>query len=214
MVKQKDGAEEQARAICHYSRLLVERGLMAGLSGNLSVRLSGGLILMTPAGGRKDEYAPADLALVDLTGRPLRGSTAMSSEGHMHLAIYRMRPDVGAVVHAHPPVATALGIAEREPCLDITAEGAAFVGAVKTVPWILPGSAELASAVGDAAAGCNAMILRHHGAVCLGCHLSEAVSRMESLEHVSRVYQAALALGMVRTLPDPDVARLRPSEPG
>lgn len=199
----------EAEALCHYARMLVQRGLMAGLSGNLSVRLGGGLVLMTPAGGRKDEYRPADLALVDLTGRSMLGSAPMSSEGFAHLSVYQARPDVHAVVHAHPPVATALGIAEERPSLDITAEGAAFVGEVATLPWLLPGGAELAAAVGEAARRSNAMLLRHHGAVCTGKTLNEAVSRMESLEHVSRIYQACVGLGIVRMLPDTDVATLR-----
>lgn len=201
--------QSEAEAICHYARLLVQRALMAGLSGNLSVRLDGGAVLVTPAGGRKDEYQPADLALVDLTGRSLLGSAPMSSEGFAHLAIYQSRPDVHAVVHAHPPVATALGIAEESPSLDITAEGAAFVGEVVTVPWLLPGGAELAAAVGEAARRSNAIILRHHGALCAGASLGEAVSRMESLEHVSRVYQACVGFGLVRMLPDSAIAALR-----
>ena len=181
-------------------------GLLAGASGNLSARLGDGRVLITPAGGFKDEARPEELLLVDAAGHVLAGSGtgAMSSEGRMHLALYRRHPSVRAVMHTHAPAATAIGCAEAAPDLGITAEGVAALGPVVVVPWVVPGGEELAVRVAQAADRGWTLLLRNHGVVTCGASADDAAARMESLEHVARIYTHAIALGRCRVIPDAD----------
>ena len=194
--------------ICRYARRLVELELMASASGNLSVRVDG-RVLMTPTSCMKDELTPEDLVEVDMAGHRLRGDRPISTEGRMHLAIYQQRPDVHAVVHAHPITVTALGIAEDAPQLAITGEGADFVGEVGLVEWFIPGTEALASAVGRVSSHSDSIILRHHGAVTCGATLEDAFARMQAFEHVAKIYLRAQQLGRVREIDPRDVARMR-----
>lgn len=200
---------EIAEKICNYSRRLVDLGLMASMSGNISVKVAPGIILMTPTACMKDELVPDDLITVDLRGHRLTGTKPISTEGWMHLAMYRARPSIAAVVHAHPVTVTALGIAERAPSLEITGEGAAFLGPVATVEWFIPGTENLALAVGEVATWSDSIILRHHGAVTAGSSLEEAFSRMQSFEHVAQIYVTAQQLGVVRQIPEADIRAMR-----
>lgn len=198
-----------ADKVCNYSKCLVDMGLMASMSGNVSVRVAPGVILMTPTACMKDELTPEDLVTVDLNGHRLSGNTPISTEGWMHLAMYRARPSIGAVVHAHPVTVTALGIVEQAPSLAITGEGAAFVGPIATVEWFIPGTEALATAVGKVASWSDSIILRHHGAVTAGVSLEEAFARMQSFEQVAQIYVKGQQLGLVREIPEADVRTMR-----
>lgn len=204
--------EEIARKICTYAKRLVDEGLMASMSGNLSARIAPGVVLMTPTACMKDELRPADLVTVDLRGHRLAGTSAISTEGWMHLAMYQARPSIGAVVHAHPIHVTALGMIEARPSLDLTSEGAAFVGPVGMVEWIVPGTAALGAAVGEVSAHSDAIILRHHGAVTAGASLEEAFARMQSFEHVAQIYLLTQQHGIARALPADDIRAMRGQE--
>jgi len=153
--------------------------------------------------------SPEDLVTVDLNGHRLSGNTPISTEGWMHLAMYRARPSIGAVVHAHPVTVTALGIVEQAPSLAITGEGAAFVGPIATVEWFIPGTEALATAVGKVASWSDSIILRHHGAVTAGVSLEEAFARMQSFEQVAQIYVKGQQLGLVREIPEADVRTMR-----
>lgn len=199
-----------AERICYYAKRLVDLDLMASMSGNLSVRMPDGRFLMTPTACMKDELTPDDLVLVNAEGERVGGHTRMSTEGWMHLAMYATRPDVHAIVHAHPVTVTALGIAEAAPDLAINGEGAAFVGPIAVVPWMIPGTKELGVAVGIASAASDAIVLRQHGAVTSGTSLEEAFARMQSFEHVAKMYVVAKQLmGDVPRISPADVARMR-----
>ena len=204
--------EEIARKMCVYAKRLVDEGLMASMSGNLSARVAPGVVLMTPTACMKDELRPEDLVTVDLRGHRLVGTTAISTEGWMHLAMYQARPSIAAVVHAHPIHVTALGMVEARPSLDLTSEGAAFVGPVGMVEWHIPGTAALGAAVGQASVHSDAIILRHHGAVTAGASLEEAFARMQSFEHVAQIYLLTQTHGIARALPAADIRKMRGEE--
>lgn len=201
--------ETAAKDICRYSKRLVDLGLMASMSGNLSVMVAPGVVLMTPTSSMKDELRPEDLVTVDLHGHILSGDRQISTEGWMHLAMYRARPAMRAVVHAHPPHVTALGMIEQQPSLDITSEGAAFVGPIGMVEWIVPGGPALGEAVGRVSRTSESIILRQHGAVTGGSSLQEAFARMQSFEHAAKVYLLTLQYAVPRALPAEDIRRMR-----
>ncbi len=195
-----------ARAICRAGRRLAERGLIAGAEGNLSARCAVDRVLVTPAARGKGELEPGDLVEVDLDGRA-RGGGQPSTELALHLAILVARPDVGAVVHAHPPAAT--GFAAAGVALD----GAflpelAALGSVGLVPYAAPGTAALAEAVRPYATRHEALLLANHGAVTMGRTAEEAEQRMESLEQGARILLVARLLGGAGRLAPAELERL------
>ena len=198
-------AEEIVAVCCR----LYDRGLIAGQDGNVSVRLDDGHILVTPAGLSKVDVAPG--ALVELTpeGSQVTDGLAASSEVGMHLRIYRERPDVRAVVHAHPPVATAYGAVGRDFMDAVLPEVIFHLGRVPLVPFALPGTPALGEAMAPFLADHDAFLLACHGATTVGPSLRLAHQRMESLEHAARIMFAAAQLGSVTPLSPEHVAALQ-----
>lgn len=202
------GREAAARrAIIHVCRRLSERGLVAGMDGNVSLRLDARRILCTPSGATKADLRPADLVVVSPTGVPARGARGVpSSELDLHLRAYARRPDVQAIVHAHPPVATAFAVAGRDFVAPILPEVLLLLGRVPLVPFGVPGTPAVADAFEPYFPHHDVFLMAHHGALALGSTLTRAHQRMESLEHAARILHAAEALGTVAPLP-PAVVR-------
>jgi L-fuculose-phosphate aldolase len=187
---------------------LYERGLIAGPDGNVSVRLPDGGILVTPAGLSKVDVTEEDLVELSLDGSHRRGTHRASSEIAVHLRIYHRRPDVGAVVHAHPPVATGFAVAGEAFAEPVLPELIYQVGWVPLVPYATPGTIELADAFEPFVGGHNAMLMANHGATTMGATLLAAHQRMESLEHAARILLTARLLGRVQTLTPENVSAL------
>lgn len=202
------GALAARRDVARVCRRLWERGLIAGPDGNVSVRLSADRILVTPAGMSKVDVEPSDLLELSLDGTPRRGAGRASSEVRMHLRIYRRRPDVNAVVHAHPPTATGFAVAGEAFMACILPEVIFQVGWVPLVPYATPGTEELADAFEPWLDGHDAFLMANHGATTVGPSLHVAHQRMESLEHAARIVLTARLLGRVNTLTADEVARL------
>ena len=198
-------AEEIVAVCCR----LYDRGLIAGQDGNVSVRLPSGHILVTPAGLSKVDVTPDCLVELTLEGDRVTDGLAASSEVGMHLSIYRARPDVRAVVHAHPPVATAFGVAGRDFMDAVLPEVIFHLGSVPLVPFALPGTPALVDAMAPFLAEHDAFLLASHGATTVGPSLRLAHQRMESLEHAARILHTASMIGPVTRLRDEDVAALR-----
>jgi L-fuculose-phosphate aldolase len=193
-------------AVC---RRLYDRGLIAGQDGNVSVRLDSGHILVTPAGLSKVDVTADALVELTLEGAQVTPGRAASSEVGMHLCIYRARADVRAVVHAHPPVATAFGVAGRDFMDAVLPEVIFHLGRVPLVPFALPGTPALGHAMAPFLAEHDAFLLASHGATTVGPSLRLAHQRMESLEHAAHILHAASTIGAPTRLRDEDVAALR-----
>jgi len=191
-------------------RQLAERGLIAGQDGNLAVRLGPDRVLVTPSGVLKALLRPSDMVEVDLRGRRRRGRRNPTSELDLHLRILTHRPDVGAVVHAHPPVATGLGVAGQDMHIFVLPELILQCrGGVPLVPYGTPGTPELGDRIEPHLSGHDAWLLANHGAVTVGDTLDAAWIRMESLEHAARIIWTARTLGRVNELSPEAVGRLR-----
>ena len=211
------GTRALRREIVDVCRRLYERGLIAGQDGNVSARIAEGRILVTPAGASKGLLRPGDLVDLALDGTPGRGRA--SSEVGMHLHIYRRRPDVGAVVHAHPPTATGFAVAGEGFAAPVLPELVFQVGWIPLIPYATPGSEELADRLEPYLASHDAFLLANHGATTLGPSLRIAHQRMESLEHAARIVLTARLLGRVVELTPEQVraltaARRRADVPG
>jgi L-fuculose-phosphate aldolase len=203
---------ELARDIVLCCRRLWQAGLIAGQDGNVSARYGADRLLVTPRGLLKSELAPDDLVEVGLDGTPLDGSRQATTELDLHLRVYRRRPDCGAVVHAHPPAATAFAVAGEGIPADVLPEIALLVGEVPLVAYATTGTPALGDSVEPYLGTHAAVLLANHGAVAWGRDLAKARIRMETLEHGARILLAARGLGRVNRLtPDQmhDLERLR-----
>ena len=205
------GPRDEIVRVC---RRLYERGLVAGPDGNVSIRQADGSILVTPSGLSKVDVTPDDLVVVTLDGRVREGRHAPSSELRMHLRIYQRRPDVGAVVHAHPPTATGFAVAGEAFVAPVLPEVILQLGEVPLVPYATPGSEELADAFEPFLANHNGFLMANHGATTVAPTLAAAHQRMESLEHAARILYAARAIGGVHELSAADLQSLRARREG
>jgi L-fuculose-phosphate aldolase len=203
-VNRRTAAQQMARCCRH----LAARGLIAGQDGNISVRLSATRLLVTPSGLIKANLVPADMVEVDLAGRRVRGRRKPTSELDLHLRIHRLRSDVGAVVHAHPPTATGFAVAGAGLDRFVLPELVVLVGPVPLVPYGTPGTPELGDRVEPYLDQHDALLLANHGAVTMAPTIEGAWIRMESLEHAARILLVARMLGKVTELGAEAVTRL------
>lgn len=188
--------------------MLHQRGFVAGCDGNISVRLGRNLILGTPTAICKGMMQPEDLVLVDMEGRQKGGNRPPSSELGMHLLYYQSRPDIRAVVHAHPPTATgfaAAGIALEEP---IVAEVVVTFGSIPLAAYGTPGTSELVAELGPFMPNHDAILMANHGVVTCSHDLLSAYMKMEKVEHYARIVAVARQLGPLKPLNDEQVRKL------
>lgn len=186
---------------------LVAMGLSHGTSGNLSVRTAGGL-LITPSGIPYDAIGPGDIVPLAEDGTPAPGSAAPSSEWRIHRDIYAARPDAGAVVHAHPPHATAIACLRRDIPAAHYMVAAAGGSSIRCATYATFGTAELSANTLTALEGRQACLLANHGIVALGADLTRALALAHEVERVAEVYGRALAAGAPVILDDAEMARV------
>lgn len=195
-------------ALVEVCRRLHARDLVGAAEGNVSCRLGDGRFLVTPSGVSKGHLAPEALVVVDPRGAVIEGTGRASSELRMHLAAYAARPDVEAVVHAHPITAVALTVAGVPPPNDVVAEAAVTLGEIAVAPFATPGTDEVPAALAPYWARHDVILLARHGALTLGRTLAEAFDRMETLERVARIALAARLAGGCAPLPEGAVAKV------
>jgi len=194
--------------ILRIGRLLFDRGWIAASDGNVSARLPDGGILVTPAGVCKGMLESDDLVICDLDGRKIGGARAPTTELEMHLTVYRMREDVSAVVHAHPPAATGFAASGRELNVGFLPEVIVRLGSVPLVRYSTPGTPALSEAMLPYVSSYDAVLLANHGAVAWGENPMQAFFRMDTLEHYARITLIAHLLGGPRPLPRAEIAKL------
>jgi L-fuculose-phosphate aldolase len=188
------GVAHARREIVEVCRRLYDRGLIAGQDGNVSVRIKEDRILVTPAGLSKVDVRASDLVELQLEHeheKSSKGKGQESSEVEVHFAAYAIRPDIRAVVHAHPPVATGFSVAGETVEHAMLAELKYGVGTVPLVPYAQPGSRALAELAAESLRSYDVVLLQYHGAVTVGPSLMVAHQRMESLEHAACILLAA-----------------------
>jgi L-fuculose-phosphate aldolase len=195
-------------SICEIGRWMYEKGWVASNDGNISVRLGDGTMLATPTRISKGRMQPEDLIVCDMDGRKLEGNRDATSEIAMHVTVYRMRPDITAVVHAHPPVSTGFAVAGRPLTLATLPEVIVCLGCVPLASYGLPGTDELTEGMKPFIPKYDALLMANHGAVCYGESLENAYYKMETLEHFARISLVAELLGGPKVLPREEVAKL------
>jgi L-fuculose-phosphate aldolase len=199
-LQRNNSEDELRRDLARFGKWLYRLGFMPGCSGNLSVRKGPDLILVTPTGCSKFLLKADDMAVVDLYGTQRSGSRKMTSEIGMHLAIYRSREDVHAVIHAHPPIATGFACAGRALDQPICAEAIMTLGPVPLAPYATTGTDELADSLLPLIPDHSAILMANHGAVTYGDNLLDAFHKMETLEHFANICLVTDRLGSAQLL--------------
>jgi L-fuculose-phosphate aldolase len=202
--------ESSLRAdIVEVGRRLYARGHTASNDGNISVRLGTERLLMTPKGVSKGFMTPDMMCITDLDGRKLQGERDPSSEMLMHLEVYRQRPDVQAVVHAHPPIATGFAVAGIPLTRAVLAEVLTTLGSIPIAEYATPSTRELPEAVGKYIKAHDGMLLANHGALTVGTDVYSAYYKMETIEHFAKISLVARLLGNENLIAREEVERLQ-----
>ncbi len=204
MIAEKKHRED----IVRYGKRLYERGFIAATDGNISVRLDAERLLVTPTCMCKGMMEPEDLVVTDLDGHKLDGDRNVSSEVAMHVLIYRMRPEVHGIVHAHPPTATgfaAAGVALDQPLIS---EVVLTIGAVPLAGYACPGTPGLSESLRPLVPDHNAILMANHGVVAYGDDLEQAFMHMETIEHFAKIALVARTLGQAKVIAPEEVRKL------
>lgn len=201
--------QELRQAICWAGRRLYEQGFAAANDGNISARLANGNILTTPTGVSKGELTPEILVVVTADGEVVVGELRPSTELKLHLRVYDRRPDVRAVVHAHPPYATSFAVTGRPLDAPLIAEAIVHVGPVGCASYGTPGTEQVPNSIAPLVMTQNAILLANHGALTLGPDIKAALFRMESLEFYAKITALSHQIGTPRHLSSEQVEQLR-----
>lgn len=192
--------EASRRILTEIGRRVYDRGYVAANDGNLSLRLKDGRILITPTGMSKGFMTPESMVLVDMEGRVLEGGNKPSSEIRVHLAVYRHRPDIHGVCHAHPVHATAFAVAGIPLDRPVLPEAVICLGCIPVIPYGTPGTDDFVSPLLPFLENHDAFLLANHGVLTLGQDAWSAYYRMETVEHAAAIELSARRLGSIRTL--------------
>jgi len=179
--------KKERRVVASFMRRLYKQGLTTTSGGNISLRLSDELVLLTPSATDKGRMKWNEIGIVSLTGENLTPNLRLSMESGMHLSIYRKMKDVKAIIHAHPVFASTFTAMKAEIRTDLTAEAYAILGEPVKVPYALMGTTELAELVSESARDSGVLLLENHGVLALGENLLQAFDRIEVLENAARM---------------------------
>jgi L-fuculose-phosphate aldolase len=194
--------------IVRTGKLLHSSGMVAATDGNISVRIGDDRILSTPTAMSKGLISPEDLVVVDCEGGHISGERSVSSEIGMHLLIYRMRPDVNGIVHAHPRTATGFAAAGMALDQPLACEVVIGLGQIPLAPYGTPGTPELARTLEPLVPQYDAILMANHGVVTYGSDLQSAYMKMETVEHFAQIALVTQILGRQQLLDGEELEKL------
>lgn len=187
---------------------LYRKDFIAATEGNFSMRLDDDRILATASGLCKGEMETDDLVIIDTKGNHLQGKRRASSEILLHLEAYRQRPDIRAVIHAHPPYCIALMLIGKGLDRPFLAENVILLGKIPVAPYARPSTQGVPESIRPYITQTDCILLDHHGSLTAGSSLQEAFYKLEMMEHSAKSYLAALQAGEVRELDRDEVKAL------
>jgi len=196
------------RAICEVGQKLYDKGFVAANDGNISVRINENQIIVTPTGVSKGGMTPESLVKMDLKGNIIGGKGRPSSEVKMHIQVYKINPSINAVVHAHPPLATAFAVARIPLERPIIAEAVVNLGIVPVADFALPGSQEVPDSIKPYVKDYNAVLLANHGLLTWGENLEQAFFRHESVEHYCKILYYVNQIGSPKEFNSNEISEL------
>jgi L-fuculose-phosphate aldolase len=187
--------------VIHVCRRIYERGYVASNDGNVSARLPDGRVVITPTGRSKGFLREEDLIVIDMDGNVLEGQARPSSEYQMHTELYRARPDVHGITHAHPVTATGFAVAGIPLTATVLPEIIVTLGQIPIAEYGCPGTPELPAKILPLAEQHDAFLMENHGVLTLGPTVLDAYHRLEAVEHFAQISLVARLLGGERSLP-------------
>ena len=199
---------EIKKQICEVGHKIYDKGFVAANDGNISVKVNDNEYYCTPTGVSKGALTPDMIIKVDGQGRKLEGTLNPSSEIKMHMRVYQKRPDVGAVVHAHPPVATAFTVANVPLDQYILPEAVLTIGTIPTCEYGTPSTMEIPDSLDPYLQNHDAFLLKNHGALTVGNTLTKAFFLMEEVEFNAKICKFARELGGVDEIPCEQLEKL------
>ena len=199
---------EIKKEICDVGHSLYRLGFVAANDGNISVKVSDNEYYCTPTGVSKGALTPDMIIKVDKNGNKLEGKLNPSSEIKMHMRVYQERPDVNAVVHAHPPIATAFTVAGIDLDQYILPEAVLTIGEVPTCAYGTPSTMEIPDSLEPYLQNHDAFLLQNHGALTVGINLTKAAFIMEEVEFNAKICKYAMELGAVHEIPNDQLQKL------
>jgi L-fuculose-phosphate aldolase len=198
---------DERKLICEIGRRMYEREFVASNDGNISCRVDDNQMLITPSGVSKGFMQPNEIVLMDFEGKVLEGRNP-SSEFPMHTIVYKTRPEINAVCHAHPAYTTAFAICEVDINQPILQEVILTLGEIVTIPYAITGSNHLAENLEPNLEGNSAFLLKNHGALTIGQSLIDSFHKLETLEHFAKIQTITKQLGKVTLLNSDEVESL------
>jgi L-fuculose-phosphate aldolase len=186
---------ESRKLLAEYTQLTYNKGYTPPLNGNLSVRLDETHILITPTYFCKGKVTDKDLLKVDMNGQVTGESAQPSIETEVHLAIYKRRPEINAVIHAHPKAISTFAVANRPINTSIMPESIYMLGEIANIPYCMPGTSKLRDAVAALAGDHDTYLLYNHGMIVIGRDIHEAFYRLETMELCAYLELASVAIG-------------------
>lgn len=203
------GELEARKQIVYYSKKVHAGGYVSATDGNLSVRLDADHVLITPSSLRKEDMYIEAPIVIDMNGEPVSDTRRPSTEHKVHLEAYRQRPDVMAVIHAHPPKAIAFTIAEAPLDTCVLPEVVVTLGDVPVAPYAAPSTDALPASMSELIRHSDALMLARHGSVTVGTDLSDAFKKLEKLEHNAEILIWSRVLGGATPFSGPQLDELR-----
>ena len=201
--------EEQRKELAQICHLLYERNLVAATDGNVSMRVSGEHILLTPYGKNKGFVKPEEMLVLNFDGTVVEGSEKASKEYPVHRAVYETREDVKAVIHTHPVFATAFAMAGKNIPDNCLIETSMMLKGVALAGYAAPGSQELAESVRPLTRDNDAVLMQNHGALTMGKDLMAAFNKMEVLETVAKTVIASRVLGEPVLISEEELVKMK-----
>ncbi|MGB8013545.1 MAG: class II aldolase/adducin family protein [Terriglobales bacterium] len=202
------GDRKHRLEIVQYGRMLHENGFVAATDGNLSVRLDERHLLITPTCISKGRMSASDMVIVDMEGQRVAGKRRVSTELGMHLLIYRLRPDVQGIVHAHPPTATGFAASGYDLNRPLVCEVVVGLGEIPLARYGTPGTPELTDGLEPLIPQHDAILMANHGVVTFGPSLESAYMKMETVEHFAKIALVTHLLGNEQPLGEKEVEKL------
>ena len=199
---------EIKKEICDIGKRIYDHGFVAANDGNISVKVGPNEFYCTPTGVSKGYMTPDMIIKIDADGNKLEGKLNPSSEIKMHMRVYQERPDVNAVVHAHPPIATAFTVAGVDLDQYILPEAVLTIGEVPTCEYGTPSTMEIPDSLEPYIQNHDAFLLQNHGALTVGCNLMKALFVMEEVEFNAKICKNAMELGAVHEIPNDQLKKL------
>ncbi len=197
-------------SIIEVAKLMNAKGFICATDGNISIKVAKNKFLMTPSGLNKAFMKASDLIVIDENAKVISGNKKLkpSSEWRMHLRAYKLRPDINAVIHSHPPYITAYTVADVKPPVDVLPEVVVTMGSIPVTAYSTVGSPQNADIIEGYIKNFDAVVLKRHGVLTVGSDIYSAYNKLERLENAALTGVVAKMLGGVPPLPKEEVERL------